>query len=476
MATLDYKIYNVFDDMSKDNRWGFLTILILRRNKRNRCWPAMRTIAKKAYPGKMKESAGNLGMATRAKRWLLAHGAITLVKPEHRIGAEKKLARNRHVYQLTGVVVIDKKVYPYLYISGNEHVSGDETIIDEDVSGGEISGGEISGGETSGDETNHSSVVSGISSNQESGSNQESSSKSDDDDDDFNLSEKEYVFVSQAFGGITPTAEKCLKHDRALTIGWAEYALATQICYDKEDKRYVQTPWRYIYTTVVKNGDPVPDMPKMTETRRNHDAQKEKDEAAAAERAKYTDDEWAAMEAETAKEVKKDDLRRESERQDLKRKAEAKNDIKAAAELSRKQGIAAWKIKREKEQIGWGAVVGKKLENNGNDNNSIIQETAKLFKEISSINDLYRSEFHRLILSSQLLDISHGFKLVNCDDEQIELPSGGQYKARVFTIVYGNYSHRDIARKKLENNPRLPFVRVISALEYQETYLSEKGV
>ena len=93
--------------------------------------------------------------------------------------------RIAYLCQLTGVINLDGKVYPYLYNPGREHVSGDETTGDEDVSGDEISGDEISGAETSGAETsgaetNHSSVVSSINSNQESGS--DSSSSSDDDD------------------------------------------------------------------------------------------------------------------------------------------------------------------------------------------------------------------------------------------------------------------------------------------------------
>ena len=281
MASLDYKMYDIMDDLSKYNRWDFLTVLILRANKRNRCWPAMRTIAKKAFPGKTKISAGNLGMATRAKNWLMEHGAVTLVKPEHRIGAEKKLPRNRHVYQLTGVIVIDKKVYPYLYSPGGQHVSGDETIGHEDVSGAETSGGEISGDEISGDETNHSSVVSSISSNQESGSDSSSSS----DDDNFDLTDKERSIVLDAFGAINARAKGCLRKNRDLTLLWAAYMPPFNRCH-YDDEKFVKNVQQWIWTC-VGNGSPPPEIPIETA---QHKKERESHEAFA----KMSDDEKAA--------------------------------------------------------------------------------------------------------------------------------------------------------------------------------------
>jgi len=295
MSTLDFKIMGAMPELSKDHRLNVLMVLILRANKRNRCWPGMRYIAKNACPGKTSESAGNIGMATRAKKWLIEHGAIVLVRPEDRIGAEKKLARNRHIYQLTGVVVIDKKTYPYLYIPGNEYVSGDETIGGEDVSGDEISGGEVSGDEISGGETNHLSVVSSISSNQKSGANHSSSSKGADDDDDFDLTDKERSMVFEAFGSLSRHAKACLKKDREKTIGFSEYALATRLCFDKCDKRYVHTPPQYIFKC-VSNGDPVPELPQESDekrlARRLANQKKEQQE----ERSRFTDAEWAEKE------------------------------------------------------------------------------------------------------------------------------------------------------------------------------------
>ena len=258
MPTLDYKMYDIFDELSRDNRWDYLTILILRANKRNRCWPAMRTIAKKAYPGKTKGSAGNLGMATRAKTWLLAHGAITLVKPERRIGAEKKLARNRHVYQLTGVIVIDKKVYPYLYIPGREHVSGDETITDEDVSGGETSGGE-----TSGDETNHLSVESSIISNQESGGDSSSSTIPHPEEVEvLTFSDHEKNLLRYVFGSIA-AAKQSLTLNRENTLGWCEYAINKNLL-TVPGRRKIDSPPDFVFRMVERKRKVLP-LPKLSD-------------------------------------------------------------------------------------------------------------------------------------------------------------------------------------------------------------------
>ena len=267
MASLDYKMYDIMDELSRDNRWDFLTVLILRKNKRNRCWPAMRTIAKKAFPGKTKECAGNLGMATRAKNWLMEHGAVTLVKPEHRIGAEKKLARNRHVYQLTGVIVIDTKVYPYLYNPGREHVSGDETTGDEDVSGAETSGDEISGAETSGGETNHLSVVSSINSNQESGSESSSSPTPQPEEEGDSFTDKEKQLLLEVFGSLA-AAKQSLTMDRNGTLGWCEYTIRRNLTCSIARK--IESPPDFVFRMVQRKKAVLPLPPlKSEETERS---------------------------------------------------------------------------------------------------------------------------------------------------------------------------------------------------------------
>ena len=263
MATLDFKMYDIFEELSKDHRWNVLTVFILRADKqRNRCWPAMRTVAKKACPGRTPESAGNIGMATRAKKWLMAHGAITLVKPEHRIGIEKLLPRNRHVYQLTGVIVIDKKVHPYFYGFRAKHVSGDETIGDEDVSGAETSGAETSGAETSGAETNHLSVESSIISNQESGNESSSTPPTHPEEEVLKFSDHEKNLLRCVFGSIA-AAKQSLTLNREMTLGWCEYAITKNLL-TIPGRRKIDSPADFVFRMVERDRAVLPS-PKLSD-------------------------------------------------------------------------------------------------------------------------------------------------------------------------------------------------------------------
>jgi hypothetical protein len=101
MNALSYELKEVMPLLCQDDRWNVLTVLILFSNVRNRCWPSMDLIAKMGCNG-------NKARATRAKKWLVEHGAIELVKHSQRHEDEKHLPPRQHVYQLTGVI----KVYP----------------------------------------------------------------------------------------------------------------------------------------------------------------------------------------------------------------------------------------------------------------------------------------------------------------------------------------------------------------------------
>lgn len=209
MRSLDYGLYDIMEQLSVDHRWDVLTVIMLRCDSvRNRSWPAMRTIAKKACP--TSGVNGNLEMATRAKKWLMDHGAIELVPYKKRVGPELLLPRNRHVYQLTGVINFDGKIYPYWYLPGAKHVSGDETTGPEDVSGDEVSPDEVSGDEISPDETNLSTESILNQSNLE--SEKESSSIKEDD------------LIISIFRSLE-NAETTLALDRELTIAWCEYVI-----------------------------------------------------------------------------------------------------------------------------------------------------------------------------------------------------------------------------------------------------------
>lgn len=48
---------------------------------------------------------------SKAINWMIEHGMIALVDPEHRSGYEQHLSSQHHVYQITGVVCINETVY-----------------------------------------------------------------------------------------------------------------------------------------------------------------------------------------------------------------------------------------------------------------------------------------------------------------------------------------------------------------------------
>ena len=96
MTPLSYHLKKWMPILCTDARWNILTALILHANERNRCWPTMDTLADLG-------AHGNKARATRAKKWLEAHGAIELVPSKLRVGKEKTLPGRQHVYQLTGV-------------------------------------------------------------------------------------------------------------------------------------------------------------------------------------------------------------------------------------------------------------------------------------------------------------------------------------------------------------------------------------
>lgn len=107
MATLDWQLREVLPQLSQNGRLNVLIALILRANVRNRCWPSLNLISS--------DTGFGLEAVSKAKKWLLTHKAIDLVKYGQRLGDEKKTPPRQHVYQLTGVIEIDGTTYNYLY-------------------------------------------------------------------------------------------------------------------------------------------------------------------------------------------------------------------------------------------------------------------------------------------------------------------------------------------------------------------------
>jgi hypothetical protein len=123
MATLHWGLKDAPSDLYEGARWDLLTQFILHANERNRCWPSMETLAKRL--GKSTETL------TKAKQWLIEHGAIALVPFSQRSDEqERSQPRRQHIYQLTGVMTFEGKTIQYLYIPGRE-ISHSEISVAE---------------------------------------------------------------------------------------------------------------------------------------------------------------------------------------------------------------------------------------------------------------------------------------------------------------------------------------------------------
>lgn len=96
-TTLDFALKENFEIVAGD-RWNVLTVLIVHTNRRNRCWPSSKTIARLA-------TNGNPNRAVEARKWLLSHGAMVLVPYEKRFGEDETgLPKRQFIYELTGKI------------------------------------------------------------------------------------------------------------------------------------------------------------------------------------------------------------------------------------------------------------------------------------------------------------------------------------------------------------------------------------
>jgi hypothetical protein len=131
VPTLDHRFKDVMHHFHGGARLHVYLILVLRANIRNRCWPSMRRIAK--------DTGYALAAVNEAKKWLQEHGAIEIVKYEHRVGDEKRDVNHlQNVYQLTGVIKFAGVTYPCLYVpqietSENETSRNETSQIETEV-------------------------------------------------------------------------------------------------------------------------------------------------------------------------------------------------------------------------------------------------------------------------------------------------------------------------------------------------------
>lgn len=96
-----------------DKALNVLMTMCAYANRRGRCWPSMRTIAKHI-------GTKRTNKATEAREWLEKHQAIVQVPLDKRIGKEPR-NKNKNVYQLTGYFVSDQGViYNYVRMNDND--------------------------------------------------------------------------------------------------------------------------------------------------------------------------------------------------------------------------------------------------------------------------------------------------------------------------------------------------------------------
>ena len=134
MNSLNWKIRDGLNLLRDNGRLNLLIALMCHSNARNRCWPSMRLL--------VKETGWSIGEITKAKDWLIEHGAIELVPFDKRMGKQEcALPQRQHIYQLTGEFEVDGKKYQYFMlpdVSQGEvlpsEISRDETEVIQDIS------------------------------------------------------------------------------------------------------------------------------------------------------------------------------------------------------------------------------------------------------------------------------------------------------------------------------------------------------
>lgn len=96
-------------ELEATGAWLVLTIIMCHANMSNRAWPKNSTL--------VNETGLCQSTVTNALKALFKIGAIIRVPGNRRVGKEQKLANSASVYQLTGYMIIQHKIVPYLYNS-----------------------------------------------------------------------------------------------------------------------------------------------------------------------------------------------------------------------------------------------------------------------------------------------------------------------------------------------------------------------
>jgi hypothetical protein len=109
MSDLHWCLRDHLQEFRTDGRLFVLLSIYLHKNTRNRSWPSNELIRK--------ETGLSRAPVSQSVQWLIDHKAVVLVPYDKRVGKETKLAKRKNIYQLTGLIEINGKFIPYLFMN-----------------------------------------------------------------------------------------------------------------------------------------------------------------------------------------------------------------------------------------------------------------------------------------------------------------------------------------------------------------------
>lgn len=107
---------------SKMARLHVLVYLMACANQRCRCWPSI--------PRMADETGISASTINEAKEWLITHKALAIVPFDKREGKERAISHRQNVYQLTGVVEIEGKLWSYMLMNDEIKAAIEEELKD----------------------------------------------------------------------------------------------------------------------------------------------------------------------------------------------------------------------------------------------------------------------------------------------------------------------------------------------------------
>lgn len=116
--TFDWNVRSVIH-VFKGASLHVLLALLAHQNQRGRCWPSNDLL--------MRETGYKSAAITKAIQYLEEIKAIVKVPYEHRVGKETSLHQRKNIYQITGVLMHNELIYPYLLMTPETVLS----IVDE---------------------------------------------------------------------------------------------------------------------------------------------------------------------------------------------------------------------------------------------------------------------------------------------------------------------------------------------------------